>query len=255
MEIQNFDIFEIIENQFKLAQFFFENNKSIIVFAELNYYCWDEIQTLWVEKKKNSIVSKITNYFTNYLENLKSKITDGNKLILLGKSKNRVGNSKFASGIFDYCQELFINDDFMKTLDFTKHIINFKNGKLNLKNGEFSKRTITDIYSKCLNYDYNPDISNDIVAHIRNIFFRICNNDEELNNFVLSFLGYCITGETDLQHFIYILGISASNGKSTMLDIMHKCFNIYVYQLANNTFEVDYKDRKNNLYIAECQTD
>ena len=249
MENKNFDIFEIIKNQHKLAQFFFEQNKTIIVFAEENFYCWDVEKTLWLKTKKDRIINKISDYFTKYLDNLyldnlKASITTGDIHVKFGNALNRVGGDKFTLGICRYCPVLFLNDDFMKNLDFTKHIINFKNGKLNLKNGDFSKRTIIDHYSQCLNYDYDTDIDDKIVSHTRTIFYRICNCDETLYNFVMSFLGYCITGETNLQHFLYILGISASNGKSSMLDIMSIVFNIYVRMIDNEAFEVDYKDRK-----------
>ncbi len=79
MENQNFDIFEIIKNQYKLAQFFFENNKSIIVFAEENFYCWDVEKTLWLKTKKDRIINKISDYFTKYLDNLKASITTGDE--------------------------------------------------------------------------------------------------------------------------------------------------------------------------------
>ena len=129
-----------------------------------------------------------------YLDKLKASITTGDKIKALGDAMNRVGSDKFARGICDYCPVLFLNDDFMKNLDFTKHIINFKNGKLNLKNSDFSKRTITDKYSKCLNYDYDTDIDDKIVSHTRSIFYKICNCDESLYNFVMSFLGFAFVG-------------------------------------------------------------
>ena len=109
---QNFDIFEIIKNQYKLAQFFFEQNKTIIEFAEENFYCWDVEKTLWLKTKKDRIINKISDYFTKYLDNLKASITTGDKLRVLGDALNRVGNDKFTLGICRYCPVLFLNDDF-----------------------------------------------------------------------------------------------------------------------------------------------
>ncbi len=52
--------------------------------------------------------------------------------------------------------------------------LNFRNGKLNLKNLEFSERTDKDFITEYLNYDFTPDANSNIVKKVKGILKQIC---------------------------------------------------------------------------------
>jgi hypothetical protein len=69
---------------------------------------------------------------------------------------------------------------------------------------------------------------------------------------MLSWLYYCITGDTSQQKFKCNIGYSASNEKSTELKIHEKVFTIYTQKLGKDTFSKNhnkkYKEVINLIY-------
>ena len=49
-------------------------------------------------------------------------------------------------------------------------------------------------------------------------------------------MGYCLTGQTREQLFMYWLGETACNGKTTIQEILSKCFPLYVQSISKDTF-------------------
>jgi len=121
-------------------------------------------------------------------------------------------------------------------LNTLPNYLNFRNGKLNLRNLMFSDRTPDDFITEYLDYDYSPDVNLGIQQKIKTVFKQICNNRDEDYNFILSHLGYCITSETKEQKYLNAYGASASNGKSTIIKIMEAVFNIYVFKADKRLF-------------------
>jgi phage/plasmid-associated DNA primase len=69
---------------------------------------------------------------------------------------------------------------------------------------------------------------------------KICNDDDTLLNFKLSWSGYCLTGHTKEQKSLWEIGYSASNGKSTFAKIFMSCFNKYCYKMNREALETGY---------------
>ena len=71
-------------------------------------------------------------------------------------------------------------------LNTLPNYLNFRNGKLNLRNLSFSDRTPDDFITEYLDYDYSPDVNLGIQQKIKTVFKQICNNRDEDYNFILS---------------------------------------------------------------------
>lgn len=132
--------------------------------------------------------------------------------------------------------------EFLETLDSDKEVINFKNGCYNLKTTEFRKRTNKDFFTKCLNYDYTDKINNEIMNEILLTLRQICNDEEQMFSFMMSFFGYALTGETKEQKSLFTIGLKASNGKSTFSKIFETCFQPYVSKVSNNFLKINYSN-------------
>ena len=105
--------------------------------------------------------------------------------------------------------------------------INFRNCKVHIKTGNIEQRTPDDFITEYIDFDYIPEPDMEITKYIKKMLKRICNNDKEELELILSFLGYGITSETKEQKLLNIWGPLASNGKSTLIKIMNMVFSIY----------------------------
>lgn len=127
--------------------------------------------------------------------------------------------------------------------DIRRTVINFKNGYIDLKTKQFHKRKITDYFSKCLEYDYieNEEERNKKLdepkKYLKNILKQICNNNNEDYAYILRLLGYSITPSCSDESMYYFYGPTASNGKSTLSEIMKTAFSIYADEINNKAFE------------------
>jgi len=122
--------------------------------------------------------------------------------------------------------------------------IHFKNGVYEIKNKKFRSRLESDYVTETLEYDYIPkeNISKDIQNSVLDFFKKIQPNEEQ-RKFTLSYLAYCITGNTKEQVFKMNIGHTASNGKSTELSIHSKCFSIYTEKMDNRVLQMNFEKR------------
>lgn len=120
--------------------------------------------------------------------------------------------------------------------------IHFNNGVYDLKKKEFRGRTKTDFVTQILDYDYAPEtkIADSVKEDVR-MFFQKLQPDEEERSFTLSYLAYCLSGDTGHQVMKMNIGYSAQNGKSTELKIHQMAFPIYTTKLNKRTFNVGFE--------------
>ncbi len=153
-----------------------------------------------------------------------------------------LSSSNFHSKTYEYFMTILKRkneiDAPLNFLEESRDFIQFKNGCLNLKTCEFRKRTPEDFISMTLDYDFRP-YDEKIDAPIRNDIIRIFKQIQtKIEDFeaLLSWMGYCLTGQTREQLFMYWLGETACNGKTTIQEILSKCFPLYVQSISKDTF-------------------
>ena len=129
-----------------------------------------------------------------------------------------------------------LSPDQQTKLNRLDNYLNFRNCKLDLKTLEVSARTEEDFITEYLDYDFKPKVDKSIRKYIKEILFQICNNNKEDYEFIMSYLGYCITSETKEQKYLNVVGPSASNGKSTLIKLMESVFSIYTFKSDKRTF-------------------
>lgn len=132
------------------------------------------------------------------------------------------------------------NKNFIDWINSNKSLLSFKNGVIDLKTGLFRKRTKEDYITSCLDFDYSDNKDNNLINKIYNDLLKISNNDKDLLNFHLSWLGYCMTDETKEQNLLMVIGHTASNGKSTMAKIFSKVLDECSIKLDKLTFNKNY---------------
>lgn len=207
----------IFDNYINIALDHFNNKlKSIQDKDEIERIknIYNSVLSLKSSIKKDSYVSSIRKLLINKLSTIKNDI------------------------IFDVGEQDYYN-------------IHFKNGVYDLKINQFRERTETDYITQHLDYDYIPleQISTEIQDKVFD-FFKKIQPDEQQRNFTLSYLYYCMTGDTSKQIFKMNVGKTAGNGKSTEIAIHQKCFEIYTCKLDRRVFEYGFEKR--HKYIIDC---
>lgn len=214
------------------SQFFFKFNDNALIYELIGIIQFTEI--LRTELK-------------DYLRQVQAVNTDER----LKKIIKNVGSSDFSSCIAKIASNKIYDPLFFSKLDTRKDVVNFNNGYVNLRTGEFKKRDPTDFFTRCLPYDYNPTHKEADVKKIKTLIKNICNDDPVYYEFYLGWLGYCLTGETTEQKSLWIIGHSASNGKSTMSKIFERCFPCYCFKFDSNSLCEKYD--KAHKYIASTK--
>jgi len=107
-----------------------------------------------------------------------------------------------------------MNSISQKDLDTHHHLLTVKNGTLDLRIGQLQAHRKEYYITKLVDFDYNPKTKCPTFKAFLNKIFE---DNVELIDFIQSFFGYCITGETKEQLFCIGYG-SGANGKSTLLE-------------------------------------
>jgi phage/plasmid-associated DNA primase len=211
------------------------------------YYRFNSELLLYELISINEFTAIVKNELREYLHNVSTVNTDARLL----KLRQSIGNKNMSKQISELLSEKIHDPKFYKKLDVRTDVVNFKNGYVDLTNGKFHKRSETDFYSKCLDYDYSEVQNDKVMKEINNIFKNICNDDDNLLKFNFSWLGYCLTGETREQKSLFVVGHTASNGKSTTSKIFSSAFPCYCYKIAPETFSKNYG--KVHKQLANCK--
>ena len=234
------------EGQKSCAEYYCKENKGNIIFGITNIYCWDNITNLWKKCDIDYICYKISGFIDlQFKELIKKELDHKNKnnheyIAKLGNLLKTHVSYYYASNVAKYCKSILKNDEFENQMDDCRYVLNFSNGIYDLKSGVFRERKKDDYISKCLPFEYTETINETIKKEINNIIYQISNNDDELCKFNLSWLGYCLTGETRAQKFLMMIGYTAQNGKSTLAKLFMNSLPIYSQKIDKQTFNINF---------------
>lgn len=237
------------------ANLFTKRHKNKVMLEGKENYKYSNETTLWELQTDNQLINYISNFLSKEvfkeLKKLNIKLekeedknkkdfiySDMNKLLTIGRHIEK----------YQHCKNVWnfvLGSNLLKPLviqnkiNSTPNFISFKNGIYDFKKNEFRKRIKEDYQSECLDYDYKK-VSEEEINKVRQILLDISNSDNETLEFCLSWLGYCLTGETTDKKFLGLIGTGAENGKSTMAELYDLCLPIYCVKLDKKTFELGY---------------
>ena len=233
------------------AELYFSITTRSIAYDEKSdtVFIFNKLTTVWenVGRKslRNYYSDDMSELFDTKLKKLKELTEDLDEEEIAKKKKKietlkkRVRNISSVSAQVEFLLPLFENKEIISKMDTDTHLFSFNNGVIDLKTGIFRKRVETDYIARKLSYDYTEEKNEKIINEVNGVIKRICNDNDEHANSIKSWLGYCMTGETTEQCFMFFVGVGASNGKSTLLDMYSKSFPIYEIEVKNDTFCLD----------------
>lgn len=229
------------DGQNATSTFFYEKNKDNILIANSHIYIYNDDTQLWIKSSKNKFIAFISKYLFNKIKKQINKEKENQKKILkYAKMLNKFTTTRYIDDLSKQILGIFDEIDYWDKLDNNKEEINFKNGIYNLKKGIFRKREKNDYITKYLDFDFNNTINEEINLEINKMIFNISNDDKELTQFNLNWLGYCLSGETKEKLMLFCVGYSASNGKSALGRMYHYSLPIYSTEIDNKTFNEGY---------------
>lgn len=119
--------------------------------------------------------------------------------------------------------------------DEFKYCLQFNNGIFDILSGTFRKRVREDLVSVVMPHDWKPreEVPAEAFAVVEDFFLKL-QKDPEDRFFIEQYLAHCMTGDNKLQMFLWILGASAANSKTTMKNIFTFCFPIYCAVINSN---------------------
>jgi phage/plasmid-associated DNA primase len=240
------DIISILnDGHIAIADYYADLNRRNIIFTDNNIYLWDDKTKLWKLTDIDTICSEHGRYIRGILVKLRSKAIANNKtkkVTKITKIMNKCTSYNNIQSVIKLTKPLLKDEYFEAEIDSCRYVINFMNGIYNLKTGIFRERTKEDNITKCLQFNYNESVDNKIKEDIMNVLLRISNDDVDLLEFNLGWLGYCLTGETKEQKFLMMIGYSAGNGKSTMAKMFMHSLPIYSEKIDKKTFTIGYNN-------------
>jgi putative DNA primase/helicase len=117
--------------------------------------------------------------------------------------------------------------------DAQRHLLNFRNGTVDLRSGIMKPHDRADMMTYCLDLDYRPDAK---CTRWECFLAEIFPNHPDLPAYMQRLVGYGITGSTDEQCFAVLWGKGA-NGKSVFTETLTTVFKTITQTTGFATFE------------------
>ncbi|ARF10103.1 DNA primase [Indivirus ILV1] len=229
------------DSQSETVAYLYNQNKDKIIMANSDIYIYDDNTKLWVKTTNNQFINFMSKYISSEIENVReNEKNNREKDLIISKAKYKYTGYRYLQDIINQLKGFIQSENYWEKLDSCRHEINFKNGIYDLKNAVFRERSREDYVTKCLDFDYTDNVNEKINSEIHKMIFNISNDDLELKEFNLAWLGYCMTGETRERKMLFVIGHSAENGKSSLGRMFMYSLPIYSTEIDNKTFNENY---------------
>lgn len=135
-----------------------------------------------------------------------------------------------------------------KTADFDTdpYLLNLKNGTYNLKADIFKQYSINDRMMKQAGAEFDEKAKCTFTIDFLN---KIFDKNDNVIRFVQQWMGVCLSGETDLQGFLYCYGKGA-NGKTTFFNMLRLLLNDYYMTLPIETLLLKNQNSTDEYQLA-----
>jgi len=241
------------KNIYAVAQHTHKKFKNLI-FCNEKWYKYNESLKIWqLWKDPTSYVASILNKYLDftiayYANKVVDEADEEKKKELRGILKacnlhrKVMCESKYTSQFIKLLKEMLYDRDFEDKLDNLKYKLAFRNGMYYIKTGTFREGLrYDDFLTDFINVDYYEDVDEDKDTFIYNVFYHICNCDEEQADYYKSVLAYSLCGDPEKEKDIYfVIGQGANNGKTTILEAMKDAMPSVVGSINNQALLNNY---------------
>lgn len=223
------------------------------------FYTYCEEDRLWKLTDRECIGAKIHDICYPYLKSTGEKIfslnknendkdkendndkTESNNLKTLCKALSRLktnaGQTAIQSIVIRKCQSNPRDDMIDINFDKSKGLFPLKDKKvIDLKTLIVRDRTKEDYFTKTSNNVFKAKESVNY-QYVRQYFREVLNtNDEKYVDYLLSAIGYSLTGENNLKRFFQLLGVG-NTGKSLFIHLLSEILSCFSNQAPDSIFK------------------
>lgn len=217
-----------------IAQVVYELYKDRFVCVDIQKKKWYEFQEhRWIfvqsaytleELISDEVRKMMTMYCT---EKMRATVDDDEgfkedneykKYSKLMKMIDNLGDVKFRENVVRACANKFYNASFQAKLDSNVYLVGFNNGIYDLKEMCFRDGLPTDFVSKTVGYDWAEFEPDDPVFEKINKFFSQVQIEEDMREYLLTFIAKSLRGVPDSKLHMWTGG--GGNGKSATIDLI-----------------------------------
>lgn len=236
--------------------------RKVLIYCRDDWYCYDDKTHLWsIIKEPQKIIKEylfkcITANNTDIAIRL-SRVNPNNSmerdsLIAIQKEYlnlyKKIESLQTLTLVKKDLQISICDNEFINKLDLTAGKIVFLDGIYDIATDSFRKGLrYEDYLSYTLPYNYRRATADDI-DYVKKETMKICANEEWRFKYYMDILGYSMLQLPDKeQAAFFMVGMTAGNGKSTILEALTNMMPNYVVKLNSKTFSKGNPDFKKSI--------
>ncbi len=220
---------------------------------------WYEYNKYNILINQNGIPSSLTNYITNTLQDLVIKKrnevipNDNNykdKMNLVKKAYQLLGNATYIKGIIDYLEHLYLNLDLDDLIDANINVLAFNDKLYDIKIKEFRNIEPNDYITKTTKINAPSHINDSKMEYIKELLLGIFGKDELVDYWLKT---TALSLFTNKFESVYILTGTGGNGKGLLSTILNNILGDYIYTAPNTFLSESLKKGQSNSTLAKSK--
>jgi phage/plasmid-associated DNA primase len=235
--------------------------RKVLVYCQKNWYRYNNSGHIWevIEEPQQIIKAYMFDCVTANNKNVAIKLAslshnDPNKNRLVAIQKDfttlytRIESLQNIALVKKDLMLSLCDNKFAEKLDRTEGKIVFKDGIYDIATDTFREGLkYEDNLSYTLPYKYRKATSAD-KEKVRSEVMKICAGEVWRFNYYMEILGYSLLGKPDKEQVaFFMVGMTAGNGKSTLLEALTEMMPGYVVNLNSKTFSLGNNDFKKSI--------
>lgn len=146
------------------------------------------------------------------------------------KTRKLLDSNKGLSNILSRTKNTLHREDFATKLGTNLRLVPFENGVYEIEHCRFRPYSRHDMFTTTVGYSYDPEVRNLEVMNMLSSIFP----DEGIRQFFVNSVANALDGAIPNTRFIMMVGETASNGKTCIMNLMQKTFG-FLSEVINPT--------------------
>ena len=220
---------------------------------------WYEYNNFNILINQNGVPSSLTNNITDTLQDLIIKKRNelkpdekgyDDKMKLVKKAYQNLGNAPYIKGIIEYLEHLYLNIDLDDLIDANTDLLAFNDKVFDVKLGNFREIKSTDYITKTTKINAPIGVNEDKIEEIHELLDSVFGK-KELTDYWLKTTALSLF--TNKFESLYILTGTGGNGKGLLSNILNKILGDYIYTASNTFLTEKIKGGQANSTLAKCK--
>lgn len=202
-----FDLGFALSDMGNAERFAFRRGGLRYCHARNKWLSWEG--THWQWQEDDALIERLAQYTVRDIYKEAQDCFDSDRRIELAKHAIKSEALPRIKAIIDLAKSQLGIPINLSELDTNPWLLNFKNGTVDLKAGEFREHRAFDFITHLLPYDFSADLERPLW---QSFLDRATSGDKNLQTYIQRAVGYSLTGSNTAQIFFFLHGLGC-NGK------------------------------------------